>query len=82
MNIDNSEDWDVDRSVGAKFGGEYSDVDAKVWIGDGKVLELEALDEFGSGYVRSVNKFINSVRVGVSLGGGDSIGWGFDIGVG
>ena len=45
MNIDNSVDWDVDRSFGDKVcrgdnSGVYSAVDAEFGSGDGEVVEL------------------------------------------
>ena len=87
MKIDNSVDWYVDRIFSAKVGrGDNGRVDIdvgdKCGFGDGERVELKFVDEVGSGDGNSVDKFVKGVKVGVSVGVGDSVIRGVDKCVG
>ena len=66
MNIVNIIYWDFDRSVWDKVGrgnngGVDSDVSAEFRSEYGKIIELEYVDEVGSGDGNSVDTFITGV---------------------
>ena len=69
MKIDNSLDWDVNRSVSANVGrgnngGVCIDIDFKVGSGDVEGVESEYVDEVGSGYsISTDNSFKGDKKV-------------------
>ena len=87
VNINDSVYWDFYRRISDKFvrvidGRVDSDVGDEVEIGDGEGVELEVVDEVGSGGGISVDKIFKGVRCGVGVGVGGSVSWGVDRGAG
>ena len=83
MNIGNSVDFYVDRSFSARVGrGNNSSVDIDIDVesgsGDDDVVELKVVDGVGYGDDNIVDKVFKYFKVGVSVGVGDSVGWGVD----
>ena len=83
MNINDTVYWNVNRRVDVKVGRDYSgriysDICDKVWSGDVQGIEQEVVNELGSGYDITINKYDKGVKSWVSVEVGDNVGWGDD----